>query len=224
MIQHQRDLVQRRVRPRTLSGHFDETGGNIGRGESNQLVLPDPERTISRVHAQVVFRNGRYAIIDRGSNPISVNGRPLGNGQEDLHPAGRRAADRRLRDAGRGRRGDRRAAGRRIRSPISRAGVDAAAAGGARQRRPRPSPIRSRASRRRAPARRIMGGRPPAYARRHRQPRRRRGRHSPGLGSVRARSEDDRAARSRLAPARSASPRRGWRQFRPRCRRPRRGL
>jgi FHA domain-containing protein len=29
-----------------------------------------------------VFRNGRYAIIDRGSNPISVNGRPLGNGQE----------------------------------------------------------------------------------------------------------------------------------------------
>ncbi|MEO5883106.1 MAG: FHA domain-containing protein, partial [Caldimonas sp.] len=65
-----------------LSGHFDETGGNIGRGENNQLVLPDPDRTVSRVHAQVVFRNGRYAIIDRGSNPISVNGRPLGNGQE----------------------------------------------------------------------------------------------------------------------------------------------
>ncbi|MCE9660225.1 MAG: type VI secretion system-associated FHA domain protein TagH [Burkholderiales bacterium] len=65
-----------------LSGHFDETGGAIGRGENNQMVLPDPERTISRVHAQVVFRNGRYAIIDRGSNPISVNGRPLGNGQE----------------------------------------------------------------------------------------------------------------------------------------------
>ncbi len=67
-----------------LSGHFDETGGAIGRGENNQMVLPDPERTISRVHAQVVFRNGRYAIIDRGSNPISVNGRPLGNGQEAL--------------------------------------------------------------------------------------------------------------------------------------------
>jgi FHA domain-containing protein len=65
-----------------ISGHFDETGGNIGRAENNQLVLPDPERTISRVHAQIVFRNGRYAIVDRGSNPISVNGRPLGNGQE----------------------------------------------------------------------------------------------------------------------------------------------
>ncbi len=65
-----------------LTAHFDELGGNIGRAENNQLVLPDPERTISRVHAQVVFRGGRYAIVDRGSNPISVNGRPLGNGQE----------------------------------------------------------------------------------------------------------------------------------------------
>ena len=67
-----------------LTGHFDETGGNIGRAENNQLVLPDPERTISRVHAQIVYRNGRYAVVDRGSNPISVNGRPLGNGQEAL--------------------------------------------------------------------------------------------------------------------------------------------
>lgn len=65
-----------------LSAHFDEMGGNIGRADNNQLVLPDPERTISRVHAQVVFRAGRYAIVDRGSNPISINGRPLGNGQE----------------------------------------------------------------------------------------------------------------------------------------------
>jgi len=65
-----------------LAAQFDELGGNIGRADNNQLVLPDPERSISRVHAQVVFRGGRYAIVDRGSNPISVNGRPLGNGQE----------------------------------------------------------------------------------------------------------------------------------------------
>lgn len=68
--------------PQRLVGQFDELGGNIGRAENNQLVLPDPERTISRVHAQVVFRSGRYAIVDRGSNPISINGRPLGNGQD----------------------------------------------------------------------------------------------------------------------------------------------
>ncbi|MEO6409388.1 MAG: type VI secretion system-associated FHA domain protein TagH [Burkholderiaceae bacterium] len=65
-----------------LSAPFDETGGSIGRADSNQLVLPDPERTISRVHAQVVFRAGAYAIVDRGSNPVQVNGRAVGNGQE----------------------------------------------------------------------------------------------------------------------------------------------
>jgi FHA domain-containing protein len=65
-----------------LSATFDELGGHIGRSESNQLVLPDPHRSISRVHAQVVFRAGRYFVIDRGSNPITHNSRPLGHGQE----------------------------------------------------------------------------------------------------------------------------------------------
>jgi FHA domain-containing protein len=74
--------------PAKLAAQFDELGGNIGRAENNQLVLPDPERTISRVHAQVVFRSGRYAIVDRGSNPITVNGRQLGNGQESPLQAG----------------------------------------------------------------------------------------------------------------------------------------
>lgn len=63
---------------------FDELGGTIGRADSNQLVLPDPERTISRVHARVVFRTHGYTIVDNGSNPISINGQPLGSGRE--HP------------------------------------------------------------------------------------------------------------------------------------------
>jgi type VI secretion system FHA domain protein len=67
-----------------LSASFDEIGGTIGRADNNQLVLPDPERTISRVHARVVFRSSGYAIVDNGSNPISVNGTPLGAGRE--HP------------------------------------------------------------------------------------------------------------------------------------------
>ena len=65
-----------------LATQFDETGGSIGRSDSNLLVLPDPERSISRVHAQVVFRGGAYAIVDRGSNPVLVNGRAVGNGSE----------------------------------------------------------------------------------------------------------------------------------------------
>jgi len=69
---------------------FDELGGTIGRADSNQLVLADPERTISRVHAKVVFRSGRYAIVDNGSNPISVNGTPVGAGREQpLNPGDR---------------------------------------------------------------------------------------------------------------------------------------
>ncbi|MCV2369032.1 type VI secretion system-associated FHA domain protein TagH [Roseateles oligotrophus] len=61
-----------------LAASFDELGGTIGRADNNQLVLPDPERSISRVHARIVFRSGAYVIVDSGSNPISVNGRTLG--------------------------------------------------------------------------------------------------------------------------------------------------
>jgi len=68
--------------PQKLSAQFNELGGTVGRADNNQLVLPDPERSISRVHAQVVFRNGAFAIVDRGSNPVLINGRPLGNGVE----------------------------------------------------------------------------------------------------------------------------------------------
>ena len=67
---------------------FDELGGTIGRADNNQLVLSDPERTISRVHARVLFRAGGYAVVDNGSNPISVNGLTVGPGREQpqCHP------------------------------------------------------------------------------------------------------------------------------------------
>ena len=61
---------------------FDTSGGTIGRAESNQLVLEDAERTVSRVHAQIVWRDDTYRLIDRGSNPALVNGTPLEPGQE----------------------------------------------------------------------------------------------------------------------------------------------
>jgi FHA domain-containing protein len=64
------------------AAQFDELGGSIGRADTNQLVLPDPERTISRVHARIVFRAGGYSVVDNGSNPISVNGQVLGSGRE----------------------------------------------------------------------------------------------------------------------------------------------
>jgi FHA domain-containing protein/type VI secretion system protein len=71
-----------------LSAAFDETGGTIGRADHNHMVLPDRDRTVSRVHAQVAFRNGSYVIVDRGSNPIEVNGKELGSGREEPLHAG----------------------------------------------------------------------------------------------------------------------------------------
>ncbi|WP_341317017.1 type VI secretion system-associated FHA domain protein TagH [Paraburkholderia sp. IMGN_8] len=65
-----------------LAATFDTAGGTIGRAESNRLVLEDVERTVSRVHAQIVWRDGQYRLIDRGSNPALVNGTPLEPGQE----------------------------------------------------------------------------------------------------------------------------------------------
>ena len=65
-----------------LSAEFDASGGSIGRAGTNLLVLDDPDRTVSRVHAQVLSRNGAFFIIDRGSNPLSLNGRSLGLGNE----------------------------------------------------------------------------------------------------------------------------------------------
>lgn len=64
------------------SAQFGPDGGTIGRAASNTLVLDDPDRTVSRVHAQVLHRDGRYVLVDRGSNPLACNGAPVGNGQE----------------------------------------------------------------------------------------------------------------------------------------------
>lgn len=61
---------------------FGPEGGSIGRADSSTLVLDDPERTVSRVHAQVLCRGDRFFIVDRGSNPLLCNGHPLGAGNE----------------------------------------------------------------------------------------------------------------------------------------------
>ncbi len=68
--------------PGNLSVGFDELGGTIGRADTNQMVLPDPERGISRVHAQVVFRSGSYALIGRGANQVIHNGKAVAHGSE----------------------------------------------------------------------------------------------------------------------------------------------
>jgi len=65
---------------RSISTRFGEVGGTIGRLEQNNLVLPDPERIVSRTHARVDFSNGVYLVTCLGQNPIELNGSPLGAG------------------------------------------------------------------------------------------------------------------------------------------------
>jgi FHA domain-containing protein len=75
--------------PLPLLAEFNESGGNIGRAEGNALVLHDPARTISRTHASIAFRDGRYHIRNLGTAiPVYVNGQPLGNGGDAVIAAG----------------------------------------------------------------------------------------------------------------------------------------
>lgn len=68
---------------------FDEMGGTIGRADGNALVLPDPERYVSRNHATIAFRSGGYVIRDLSSaSPVQVNGQALGNGREAVLAGG----------------------------------------------------------------------------------------------------------------------------------------
>lgn len=68
---------------RPVVSEFDEMGGTIGRADGNALVLPDPERYVSRTHATIAFRAGSYLIRDLSStSTVHVNGQPLGNGRE----------------------------------------------------------------------------------------------------------------------------------------------
>jgi len=46
------------------SAVFTSQGGTLGRAPDNDLVLPDPEKVISRAHAVVRFENGAYFLSD----------------------------------------------------------------------------------------------------------------------------------------------------------------
>lgn len=61
---------------------FGREGGTIGRAGTNHLTLPDPRRTVSRVHAQVVRREDGMRIIARSTNALSVDGHTVDIGEE----------------------------------------------------------------------------------------------------------------------------------------------
>ena len=78
-------VVSIKERPvgRELTARFGEAGGTIGRGETSTLVLPDPERHISRTHATIAFQASGFVITDNGTkNSTILNGRPMGPGMQ----------------------------------------------------------------------------------------------------------------------------------------------
>ncbi|KQY12884.1 hypothetical protein ASD28_27090 [Massilia sp. Root133] len=64
-----------------LTRRFDQLGGAIGRAPGNDLVLDDPGKYISRLHARVEYRDEDFWLVDVGSNPSLVNDRPVGAGR-----------------------------------------------------------------------------------------------------------------------------------------------
>jgi FHA domain-containing protein len=64
-----------------IVGCFDIHGGTIGRSDTNTLTLPDPERHISRLQAEVSATPGGFSLRNAGANAVYINGLllPLGD-------------------------------------------------------------------------------------------------------------------------------------------------
>jgi predicted component of type VI protein secretion system len=62
---------------------FDKRGGSIGRLESNDWTLPDPERFVSTHHATVAYEEGAWRLADVSTNGTFLNApdRPVNRGQ-----------------------------------------------------------------------------------------------------------------------------------------------
>lgn len=68
---------------------FPNGEGTIGRSDDNTLVLPDPDKFVSRHHASIKYENGIYYLtdsslagvfIDNEANPLRNDSTPLHNG------------------------------------------------------------------------------------------------------------------------------------------------
>ena len=65
-----------------ITACFDANGGTIGRADHNTMALPDPERHISRLQAEIIGTGSHYLIKNVGAaNPIVVGNRTLVQGE-----------------------------------------------------------------------------------------------------------------------------------------------
>lgn len=67
-------LSYHRLSPKQVSiKRFTASGGTLGRSEQADWYLPDPERVVSGIHAEISFRQGDYFIVDKSTNGLFVN-------------------------------------------------------------------------------------------------------------------------------------------------------
>lgn len=68
-----------------ITAVFDARGGTIGRADHNTMSLPDPQRHVSRLQAEVVVTGHGFFIRNVGAaNPILVGSRSLAQGEMSL--------------------------------------------------------------------------------------------------------------------------------------------
>jgi FHA domain-containing protein len=65
-----------------ITAHFDSRGGTMGRADHNTMALPDPERHVSRMQAEIIAGSGGFLIRNVGTaNPVVVSGRVVAPGE-----------------------------------------------------------------------------------------------------------------------------------------------
>jgi FHA domain-containing protein len=77
--------------PVSVVARFDRSGGTIGRDPGCTLVLPDPEKRVSRRHALIECRGNTFVLRNQGSAiAVLLNGAPVDYGGEAPITAGDR--------------------------------------------------------------------------------------------------------------------------------------
>lgn len=68
--------------PQLLQWPLPQQGGTIGRSQECTWVLDDPNRIVSRQHAQIQINDSKCYWTDLGTNSTQVNGKPMPQGEQ----------------------------------------------------------------------------------------------------------------------------------------------
>ncbi len=71
------------AKARTVSRMLETGSLTIGRGESADWSIADPDRVLSKLHCRIEARSGRFILTDTSTNGVFINGstQPLGEGK-----------------------------------------------------------------------------------------------------------------------------------------------